>query len=86
MTCYHDGALHIFNLPSLTVVMVGNGVMFYHDYEGRHLWLDFPRWLSERICAQCGGIIWRDRCWRLSATYKDLLPLHRICAARWPKP
>lgn len=96
MMHYQDGALHIINLPLLTVVIVHNGVMVYRDYEGRHLWLGFPRWLSERICAQCGGIIWpwQQRAWWRSAfeTYVNDrwvwigAPLHERCIQGTMKP
>lgn len=87
MSIYNDGALHIINVPLLTVIVVGDGIMAYHNYESdRHLWLPFPRWLSERICVQCGGIIWRNRHWRRGNDRKAMLPLHKNCASRWPKP
>lgn len=90
MTIYNDGGLHIINVPLLTVVVGFDGILVYHDYESdRHLWLPFPRWLRERICVQCGGIIWRQRYWLDAGR-----PLHERCAhivnrelcQEWPKP
>ncbi len=81
MSIYNDGALHIINVPLLTVIVVGNGIMVYHDYESdRHLWLSFPRWLSERICVQCGGIIRFERWW-----LRNGHPLHEHCARMFSK-